>query len=290
MKKIILLAIIILGCLTTSRGQRTRITFEGLKREFIVYTPKNYSSNNKKFPVVFNFHGGGMSHLEQMFYTEMNTCANKNQFIVVYPLGINKDWNVGFEMSYKNGTNDIGFTKAIITHLKEKFKVDEKAFYATGLSRGGFFTHRIAAEMGANFAAIANVGAPIPDSVKHYNKSTVKIAVLQIHGVADEVVNYEGKENAYASAINSFQYWKTQNGITTNLKEKTLQYGAKNTNVIVVEASGNGVAVKLLSIQNGGHTWPGANPFNIGYPLGYTHQKLDVNEVMWDFFKEHRKK
>ncbi len=290
MKKTILLALIIFGCLTTSRGQRTRINFEGLKREFIVYTPKNYNSSDRKFPVIFNFHGGGMSHLEQMFYTEMNTCADKNQFIAVYPLGINKDWNVGFEMSYKNGTNDIGFTMAIITHLKEKFKVDEKAFYATGLSRGGFFTHRIAAEMGANFAAIASIGAPIPDSVKYYNKSTVKIGVLQIHGMADEVVNYEGKENAYASAINSFQYWKTQNGITTNLKEKTLQYGAKNTNISVVEARGSGVTVKLLSIKNGGHTWPGADPFNIGYPLGYTHQKLDVNEVMWSFFKEHRKK
>ena len=290
MKRTILLAILIIGCLTTGRGQRIRISFEGVKREFIVYTPKDYDSSNKKFPVVFNFHGGGMSHLEQMFYTEMNTCADKNQFIVVYPLGINKDWNVGFEMSYKNGTNDIGFTAAIITHLKDKFKIDETALYASGLSRGGFFSHRIAVEMGNVFAAIASIGAPIPDSVRYYNKSTAKIAVLQIHGTADEVVKYDGKENAYASAMNSFLYWKTQNQINTKLKEKTHKYGSKNSNVTMIEAKDHGISVKLISIENGGHTWPGAHPFNIGYPLGYTHQKLNVNEVMWDFFKAHKKR
>jgi polyhydroxybutyrate depolymerase len=290
MKKTILLALIIIGCLTTSKGQRTRINVEGVKREFIVYTPKGYNSPTaKKFPVVFNFHGGGMSHLEQMFYTEMNKCADKNQFIVVYPLGINKDWNVGFEMSYKNGTDDIGFTSAIITHLKEKFKIDEKALYATGLSRGGFFSHRIAAEMSNVFAAVASVGAPLPDSVKYYNQSAAKIAVLQIHGTADEIVKYKGKENAYASAKACFQYWKTQNGITTDIKEKIFRYGNKNTDVVVVEAKEHGVTVKLISIQKGGHTWPGANPFNIGYPLGYTHKKLNANEVIWDFFKEHKK-
>ncbi|MGF1923050.1 MAG: alpha/beta hydrolase family esterase [Bacteroidia bacterium] len=290
MKKTILLALLIIGSIATTCGQRLRINFEGLKREFIIYTPKNYSPTGKRLPVVFNFHGGGMSHLEQMYYTQMNKCADQNQFIVVYPLGINKDWNVGFEMSYKDGTNDIGFTRTMIDHLKEKFAIDEKAIYATGLSRGGFFSHRIAAEMSNIFAAVASIGAPIPDSVIYHNKSIAKIAVLQIHGTADEVVKYEGKEKAYMSAKGTYEYWKIQNGLTNNSLEKTISYGGKDTKVMVAEAKDGEVTVKLISIKDGGHTWPGADPFNLGYPLGYTHKKLNANEVIWNFFKQHRKK
>jgi len=288
MKKILLMLLVI-GCLTTSKAQRQRINFEGQKRDIIVYTPKNYTNSNKKFPIVFNFHGGGMSHLEQMFYTKMNKSADKNQFIVIYPLGINKDWNVGFEMSYQNGSNDIGFIKEILTFIKGKYKIDEKAVYATGLSRGGFLCHRIAAEMPDVFAAVASVGAPVPDSVKFYNQSIHKISVLQVHGTADEVVKYEGKKDAYASALNTFEYWKAQNGITANTKTEVIKYGPNDSDVTFTEVKNNEAVVKLITIKNGGHTWPGTDPFNIGYPLGYTHQKLDINETIWRFFKEHRK-
>lgn len=287
--KRILLVLLVFGCVTISKAQRQRINFEGQKRDFIVYTPKNSTGTNKIFPVVFNFHGGGMSHLEQMFYTNMNKSADKNQFIVIYPLGINKDWNVGFEMSYQKGNNDIGFIKEMLIFIKGKYKIDEKALYATGLSRGGFLCHRIAAEMADVFAAVASVGAPLPDSVKFYNQSKHKISVLQVHGTADEVVKYEGKKDAYATALNTFDYWKAQNGITTNAKTEVIKYGQNDTDVTFTEVKGNGVAVKLITIKNGGHTWSGTDPFNIGYPLGYTHQKLDINETIWRFFSEHRK-
>lgn len=285
----ILLMLLMTGFLATTKAQRQRLKFEGQNREYIAYVPQQNNTINKNLPVVFNFHGSGMTHVEHMFYTNMNTTADKHQFIVVYPLGINKDWNVGFEMSYQKGTNDIGFVKEVITVLKSKHKIDEKAIYATGLSRGGFFCQRIAAEMGDVFAAVASVGAPLPDSVKYYNQSKHKISVMQIHGTADEVVKYDGKDKGYASALNTFNYWKEKNNITANTTEKTVKYNDKNTDITFMEAKNKDAAVRLLSIKNGGHTWPGASPFNIGLPLGYTHQKLDANQAIWQFFSEHRK-
>jgi len=41
-----------------------------------------------------------------------------------------------------------------------------------------------------------------------------------------------------------------------------------------------------MEVWGGGHTWPGRDPFNIGYPLGKTTNDLDINEYMWDFFKK----
>lgn len=56
------------------------------KRRYIVYTPAAYEQAPlRAFPVVFNFHGGGMSMAEQMLYTQMNKTAERQHFVVVYP-------------------------------------------------------------------------------------------------------------------------------------------------------------------------------------------------------------
>jgi len=38
--------------------------------------------------------------------------------------------------------------------------------------------------------------------------------------------------------------------------------------------------VVLVKIENGGHTWPGADDFNIGFPLGKTTHDIQFNDVM----------
>ena len=55
-----------------------------------------------------------MTMAEQMLYTQMNRAADRHRFIVVYPQGIKQDWNVGFGMSYLAGTDDVGFTQAML--------------------------------------------------------------------------------------------------------------------------------------------------------------------------------
>jgi polyhydroxybutyrate depolymerase len=92
----------------------------------------------------------------------MNVAAEKHQFIVIYPQGLKQDWNVGFGMAYQKGIDDVGFTKALLEHMVNDYRVDQEAVYATGLCRGGFFCHRLAAELPYKFAAIASVGGPLP--------------------------------------------------------------------------------------------------------------------------------
>ena len=80
-------------------AQERSLSFKEEKRRYIVYTPPSYASSpEKKYPVVLNFHGGGMTMREQMFYTQMNKAADEFGFIVVYPQGVGavgkQDWNV----------------------------------------------------------------------------------------------------------------------------------------------------------------------------------------------------
>lgn len=75
------------------QAQEKGLTHKEDKRRYIVYTPKSYASNpDKQYPLVLNFHGGGMTAREQMLYTQMNKAADQYDFIVVYPQGLG---NVG---------------------------------------------------------------------------------------------------------------------------------------------------------------------------------------------------
>ena len=69
-----------------AEAQVQTLQHKDAKRRYIVYTPPAYhSAPQQAFPVVFNFHGGGMTMAEQMLYTQMNRAADRHGFIVVYP-------------------------------------------------------------------------------------------------------------------------------------------------------------------------------------------------------------
>ncbi|MCX7291051.1 PHB depolymerase family esterase [Janthinobacterium sp.] len=289
------ISLLLLCCLSTPvLAQVQSLQHKDDKRRYIVYTPAAYESQPRQaFPVVVNFHGGGMSMAEQMLYTQMNGAAERHQFIVVYPQGIKQDWNVGFGMDYLAGTDDVGFTQAMLSKLKQDYRIDDKRIYATGLSRGGFFAQRLAAELPRQFAAVASVGAPMPEPVVQHHTQRDKVGMLLIQGTADKVVLFEGKAASYLSADATFDYWRRHNGIGGAAPQPRLIPGLAGdaTQVSWLEqgSGAGGASVALLTVQDGGHTWPGADAFNIGLPIGKTTRAIDANEVIWEFFSRHRR-
>lgn len=275
-----------------SFSQAKPFKFGEERRRYLIYLPKSYHQNkDKMFPLVFNFHGGGMTMTEHMFYTGMNSTADKYGFIIVYPQGIKQDWNVGFDMSYRYGTNDTGFVRALFETLKRDYRVDSTRVYATGLSRGGFFSQRLAAEMPALFAAVATISGPLPDSVIYFHQKKAPVGVMIVHGTADEIVQYNGKQGAYQAAPATYKYWKNLNGLEMAKEKRALidKLRKDSTSVTIEEVWGNGVGVSLVSVREGGHTWPGTHPFNIGFALGFTTREINMNELLWAFFSKHKK-
>ena len=289
LKTVIIFAAILLNVYTGS-GQSRTIKVDGIKRKYIIYLPKRYD-HHKAYPLIFNFHGGGMTAAEQMLYTGMNQTADHHNFIVVYPAGIKNDWNVGFDTSYQKGTDDTGFIKVLVDSLRKEFRIDQHAIFAAGLSRGGFFCHRLASEMATVFAGIVSVGGPLPDSVKHYNTGAEKVSVMQVQGDDDHVVSYTGEQGAYASGQATFEFWAEKNGMSNqSIKTRIVNVFKKDsTTVTIKEVKNQNVSVTLVTVHNGGHTWPGSDPFNIGYPLGKTSKDINMNEYIWQFFSKHKK-
>jgi polyhydroxybutyrate depolymerase len=285
--------LVLVFCYIKACSQAKPFSYGGEKRRFTIYLPTSYEQQpGKHFPLVLNFHGGGMTMTEHMFYSRMNATAEKHHFIVVYPQGVKQDWNVGFETSYQNGTDDVGFVNALLEYLFKEYRVKKEMVYASGLSRGGFLCHRLAAELPHRFAAIASVGGLLPDSVAFFHKEAKQMSVLQIHGDRDQVVSYAGKGGAYQSALATYDYWKKINGLQLALeKSKVIDRQSKDSTAIVIkEASGNGFRVSLVTVKGGGHTWPGSDPFNIGFSLGRTTKEIDANEIIWLFFSAHTRK
>ncbi|CAA9366427.1 MAG: Poly(3-hydroxyalkanoate) depolymerase [uncultured Gemmatimonadetes bacterium] len=278
---------------TAAHAQARSLVHDGEKRRYIVYTPSSYPSDStRRYPVVLNFHGGGMTMAEQMLYTGMNQVADAEGFIVVYPQGVQQDWNVGFGTSYGEGTDDVGFIEAVLDQLQREYRVDRGRIYATGLSRGGFFCQRLAAELSHRIAAVASVGGPLPVPVVERQAprgALFPVGVMLVHGTADLVVAYGGKPGAYLSAPDSYQYWARRNGVfdAGAAAPRIDAELADGTSATLRQARRGPVSVALVTIEDGGHTWAGADPFNVGLSIGRTPQDLDVNAVIWQFLARH---
>ncbi len=86
MKFLLLISAIALAI--ASLAQQTinaSITHNGLQRDYILYVPAIYNSNNPT-PLVFNFHGYTSNANEQMQYGDFRAIADTANFLLLHPL------------------------------------------------------------------------------------------------------------------------------------------------------------------------------------------------------------
>jgi polyhydroxybutyrate depolymerase len=262
-------------------GQTRFVKANDTIRQFTLYASSKINET-EKVPLLLNFHGYGMTAIEHMLYTKTNELAENEGFIVVYPQGINNDWNVGFEQDYDTGTNDVAFIKVLIEKLIKNYPIDKNNIYATGLSRGGFFIQRLVAELPGQIKGFVSVGAPMPIEVKNRMQSNEPVKVMYVHGTSDNIVAINGKKDAYLSVDQCISYWKVRNKEQEKTNIVTINKLDDETTVAI---KNNGTVTEIL-IENGGHTWPGADPFNVGFPLGKTTQEINLNTLLLDFINK----
>jgi polyhydroxybutyrate depolymerase len=93
------------------------------------------------------------------------------------------------------------------------------------------------------------------------------------------------------SALETYKYWKSQNDLSNSKDISKTIDGNKSdgTRVLISESMNDSNYVSLVTIKEGGHTWAGADSFNIGLPIGKTSQDINLNELIWEFFTKNRK-
>src|SRR3989338_7551505 len=163
----------------TSQDPVKSISVNGVERRYLLHLPLSYEQSSGKLPLVLFFHGGkskgeGMDRL-----TGFNTEADRNNFVIVYPKGIDERWNDG-RGSELATADDVGFVRALIDQLVQDYRIDPTRVYATGISNGGILSHRLACELSDKITAIASVAGTLPTNVAQNCRPSRPVAVFII--------------------------------------------------------------------------------------------------------------
>lgn len=252
----------------------------GMERSYILYVP-DIDDPSRPMPLVFNFHGLGSTGEAQFAYSEFAALADIHKFIVVSPQGIGNSWNAGecCDVAAEAAVDDVGFTADMIEQVSSEYCVDPDRIYASGMSNGGFMSYRLACEMADRFAAIGPVAA---------RNMTVSCApsrpvpMIAMNGTLDILVEYP-------QAALDAEAWAAANQCSP---ESTLVYQQGDVTCASYNECAQGATTEFCTVDEGGHTWPGAiDLFELDpvqyYWAGKTTQDIDGSAEIWRFFSEH---
>jgi polyhydroxybutyrate depolymerase len=258
------------------------LTVGGERRTVHVHLPGGYDPT-RPTPVILNFHGLTSNADQQKLLSGMIRKADSANFIAVHPegTGVAQSWNAGVccGEAARTAVDDIGFVRQMLDELERQLCVDPRRVFATGMSNGGFLSHRIACELSMRVAAIAPVagvlGVPTCSPAR-------PVSVFQFHGTLDTLVPYNGNPaTGFVSVAQSMSGWAGRNGCSLTPRE-TLKKG--EVTCVTYEACRAGSEVNLCTVTGGGHTWPGGLPVPA---LGLTTMAIDATDLMWEFFQKH---
>jgi len=268
-------------------------------RKVLVHLPPGYDAA-RPAPLVLAFHGGG-GHAEYMADDRrygLQKTADAADFIVAFPNGYSKlaggrfaTWNAGgcCGDARDRGVDDVGFARAVVAALRERYSIDAGRVFAAGMSNGGMLSHRLACEAADVFRAVASVAGT--DATASCTPSR-PIAVLHIHARDDDHVLFNGGAGPHAfrdeskvmdfvSVPQTIARW-VQRDRCSAPPQRTLERPGAYCEVHA--GCAGDVRVQLCVTDAGGHSWPGADSVRPGKPAASA--ALDANDVIWRFFEQ----
>ncbi len=168
-----------------------QMQYGGMSRSYYIHLPAGYDKS-RQYPAVFVFHGGEGNGASVERMTNMARLADRHGFVAMYPNG-ETHWNDGRE-TLAAQADDVGFAVAMTDQLAERWNVDKRRIFVTGVSNGGMFVQRLACEASERFAAFASVVANLPSAELPRCKPSRALPILMINGTADRLMPWSGGE------------------------------------------------------------------------------------------------
>jgi polyhydroxybutyrate depolymerase len=262
------------------------ITVDGLVRQYDVHVPPSYDGSTA-VPLVLDLHGYTATPSLQATLSGMKSIADAHGFIVAFPAGYGPpgglSWNAGIccDPAKADGVDDVAFARAVVADIAAEANIDPLRVYATGLSNGGFMSHRLGCEAADLFAAVAPVAAPLgvaPASCQPLRP----MPLLQFSGLTDTILPYAGgpisifPSLVVIPALDSFAHWASVDGCSGSPDVVDLGNGASlQTHTSCLD----GAQVGLYSINGTGSGF-------LGHILYFNDDSVDVSQGIWDFFTQ----
>ena len=252
MKNTLLWALSAALCLPlASASAQENIQVGNTTRNMITYVPEGLPAYNA--PLVISLHGMGQdANYQRNTNSKWDAVADTAKFVMVYPNGNNKSWDIG-------GDTDIRFIETIIDTMYNRYHINRNRVYLSGFSMGGMMTYHAMSRLSDKIAAFGPVSG-IP--VDYRNPSGPRaVPIIHTHGTADNVVYYNGDPNHVAGGYGSIpeyvKKWAKFDGCDVDNPTVIKPYPSNKPGsaATYTKYSGgkNGVEVVLMSIEGKGH-------------------------------------
>jgi polyhydroxybutyrate depolymerase len=169
----------------------------GGDRPVVVHVPAAYDSKHPA-PLLIVLHGYGSSGDQHAAYFGLGPELERRGYVYAHPDGTldsegNRFWNAtdaccDFDRS---DVDDSAYLASVISEIRARVSVDPHRIAVIGHSNGGFMAYRLACDHADVLAAIVSLAGATytePDDCR----PSGPVAVLQIHGTEDDVVEWGG--------------------------------------------------------------------------------------------------
>ncbi len=276
---------------------RSTDTSNEIARNYTIYVPPSYDASQST-PLVVALHGRPDSGYGIAYLLDMNQTAQQNNFVVVYPHGIEQSWNYtrGFPEFDPNPLNDTEFLTTLVDDLALDLNIDRQRVYVTGFSNGGFMTQRLACETDDTFAAFAVIGAAMTDGLAQLCEDKPPVNIMFIHGTHDESIPWGGlvREDGLVitwSIFDTLTFWTTHNGCSPEQStQETLPHTeqSSDTSLVLFTFGGciNNMNIPFYIIEGGGHNIPGVSGRLDTERFGAVNMDMRAPDTIWEFFEQ----
>ncbi len=249
------------------------VPWQGVTRAYLLRVPPGATKD--PLPLVIALHGAGESAGGFAEETRMAAAGDAAGMMVAFAAGTERapgreTFNAQICCGDAVGqqVDDIGFIGALIDDVAAHHPLDRSRVFATGMSNGGMLVYQLAARHPEWFAAIAPVSATIGGMTRGGNTYIVPmpkepVPVMIIHGMRDGAVLYDGGSSPNLSfpyrwklsVADALSFWAAVDGCA-GAAEIAEPVVGKLRSTVYPNCKDGGV-VRLWSIEDGEHAWPG---------------------------------
>jgi polyhydroxybutyrate depolymerase len=157
------------------------------------------------------------------------------------------------------------------------------------MSNGGMMAQRVACDMPDVVVGVVSVAANMPAELAAVCAPRSPVAIMFINGVQDPIVPYAGGEikilrNSRGTVLSteaSLAFWQKQ-GECTALPDMPFTANSVHRNYRCERGR-----LRLISVSDGGHAWPGGSPYLPGFMIGKTTTEFSASEQIVEFLLAH---
>lgn len=216
--------------------------------------------------LIVALHGAGGSPGQLARMTELAAAGTAQGYAVVFAAGSGAGgqatWNAFHccGQAVKTQVDDLAFLDSVMDDAARRFGLDGRRVYLTGMSNGAMMAQTYAVLRPDRVRAVAGVSGTLDLS----QVSATPVPLLHIHGDADAVVPYAGgRTRNLAAAFTPVSaliaaFVAAHGGLARSSRSADPVDDGTAVRIDDYTDAQGVVQVRLITVQGGGHAWPGA--------------------------------